>query len=106
MKEREEDFLRETKGINTNAWVSAAFDKGALDDIHKSPPVDVLYSEFIFCTADPNAGGSRSRFAIVSAIYDAEGNMVVSILFFSQHPKIPFLSKYHSNNFHTHQSTI
>lgn len=82
MKDRQEDFLRETRGVNTNSYVSPAFDIGKLDDMHKSKPVDLNFAEFVFCTVDPNAGGERSRLAITSVVYDNEGNMVVSILFF------------------------
>jgi hypothetical protein len=90
MKEREEDYLRETKGINSNSWVTPAFSKTALLDIYKSPKVDVTFAPFVFTSADPNAGGTRSRFAIISSIYDNENIMVVSILFLLLISRIAF----------------
>jgi hypothetical protein len=96
MKEREEDFLRETKGINSNSYVSPAFNVKALEAILKAQRVDIKFSDFVFVTADPNAGGTRSRFAITSFIYDKDENMVVSILFFLLHSKKLFHQFPHS----------
>jgi hypothetical protein len=82
MQGREEDYMRETKGININGNVRPAFEVGILQDLFKAPTVDIPFSKLVFTTADPNAGGARSKFAISSAVYLEDGTMVVSILFF------------------------
>jgi len=76
----EEAFLVETKGLEVESNVLPAFDKKALE-IFFDPTTyikEIYYTKNVFVGVDPAAGGDRSKYAMVTALYrENEGELVV-----------------------------
>lgn len=81
----EEAFLVETKGMEVESGINPAFDKAYLDKIFekKNYVKEINYQKNVYIGIDPAAGGDRSKYAMVSAVYrEAEKDLVVKKIFF------------------------
>lgn len=76
-----DDINRELRGLPGSSSVRPAFDKDSLDKLQRSCFQENSYQKHVFISIDPACGGSRSKYAIVSAFF-CNGVMVVSAFFF------------------------
>ena len=83
-KGREDDFLAEIKGVAGESTNSPAFNLQDLALMKDPSRIQVINSnqKHIYVSIDPAAGGNRSKYAIVTAIYDGQKMIVRSNLFF------------------------
>lgn len=88
MEDDEEDFLRETKGVQSNSQMKPAFHQALIQNLYSESSIykEDSFCKHVFVTVDPACGGKRSRYAITSSLY-INGKMVVRIddLFHSFH---------------------
>ncbi len=73
MQDRMEDFMRETRGMQTNTMSRSIYTPDsvmALLDPRNLFDDEGAYYPYVFTAVDPAAGGSSSKFAVVSCIYD------------------------------------
>jgi hypothetical protein len=82
MEDSVDDYLRESKGIQSNSLSSPAFDSRSVikllekESLYSKQPPDARH---VFVTYDPACGGAKSRCAVTSSIYIG-ATMLVSIL--------------------------
>jgi len=81
--EDEDAYLVETKGLEVETGTFPAFDPHQIEAMFASPPIsDLSHEKNVFLAIDPAAGGDRSKYAIISAIYNEKSrNFIVKIFF-------------------------
>ena len=74
------NFLNLFRGVQTSTNIRPAFDQAAINILESNP--SQIYSDTsdvkqVFVSVDPAAGGSKSKYAVISSIY-VDHKMVVS----------------------------
>lgn len=79
MKDHLDDYLRETKGLNVDTNVTPAFHPQSVEFLRTPEATYIQDDHFqhVFIAIDPAAGGAKSGFAIVSAVF-LKKTMIVS----------------------------